>query len=211
MARGRPPAYTREQVVDASIRLADADGLDAVTMRRVAAQIGAGAMSLYTYVPDREHLIDLMVDAVAAESALPALTGDWRADLFALFSAQRDLMHRHPWLPGALSGRAMTGRNLLAFLEHGLGALEPTGLPGATRMTLIGMFTGFVATYVTGERAGVTTSAEQAAQITSVVAGGDFPRLAAVVAENGGPAPDFTRVADWVITGLVRQAGDSMP
>ncbi|MEV6303981.1 TetR/AcrR family transcriptional regulator C-terminal domain-containing protein [Actinoplanes sp. NPDC051861] len=209
MARGRPPAYTREQVVDASIRLADADGLDAVTMRRVAAEIGAGAMSLYTYVPDREHLIDLMVDAVAGEPDLPALTGDWRADLFALVSAQRDLMHRHPWLPGALTGRGMAGRNMLGLLEHGLGAMEPTGLPGATRMALLGMFTGFVASYVTSELAGASTGEDQAAQIGSAVAGGDFPRLAAVVAEGGGPVLNFARVADWVINGLVRQAGDS--
>ncbi|MFC7527475.1 TetR/AcrR family transcriptional regulator [Actinoplanes sp. GCM10030250] len=210
MARGRPPAYTRDQVVDAAVRLADADGLDAVTMRRVAAEIGAGAMSLYTYVPDRERLIDLMVDAVAGEPELPALTGDWRADVFALVSTQRDLMHRHRWLPGALAGRGVSGRNLLGYLEHGLGAMEPTGLPGTTRMALIGMFTGFVASYVTGELAGDPTGTEQAAQIGAVVASGDFPRLAAVFAEGGGgTGPDFAVVADWVITGLVRQAGDS--
>lgn len=53
MPRGRPPLRNREQVLAAAVRLADADGLDAVTMRRVASEIGAGAMSLYTYVPDR--------------------------------------------------------------------------------------------------------------------------------------------------------------
>lgn len=201
--------HSREQMVAAAIRLADADGLDAVTMRRVAAEIGAGAMSLYTYVPDREHLIDLMVDAVASEPELPALTGDWRADLFALVAMQRDLMRRHRWLPGALTGRGLTGRNLLGYLEHGLGAMEPTGLPGATRMVLLGMFTGFVASYVTSEFAGAATGEQQAAQIGAAVASGDFPRLAAVFAEGGGPAPDFARAADWVITGLVRQARDS--
>jgi AcrR family transcriptional regulator len=196
--------------VAAAIRLADADGLDAVTMRRVAAEIGAGAMSLYTYVPDREHLIDLMVDEVAGEPRLPGLTGDWRADLYALVAMQRDLMHRHRWLPGALAGRALTGRNLLGYLEHGLAAMEPTGLPGATRMALIGLLTGFVASYVTSEQTGLASAEDQAAQIGAAIAGGDFPRLAGVFAEGGGePAPDFARVADWVITGLVRQAGDS--
>jgi AcrR family transcriptional regulator len=210
VARGRPPAYTREQVVDAAIRLADADGLDAVTMRRVAAEIGAGAMSLYTYVPDREHLIDLMVDAAAGEPELPPVTGDWRADVCALLATQRELMHRHRWLAGALAGRGLAGRNLIGFLEHGLAALEPAGLPGATRMALLGMVTGFVATYVTSEFAGASTGTEQAAQLGAAVAGGDFPRLAAVFAEGeAGPAPDFARIAVWVVTGLVRQAADS--
>lgn len=193
----------------AAIRLADGDGLDAVTMRRVAAEIGAGAMSLYTYVPDREHLIDLMVDVVAGEPELPELTGDWRADLYALAAMQRDLMHRHAWLPGALAGRGLAGRNLLGYLEHGLAALESTGLPGATRMTLIGLLTGFVGSYVTSEQTGAATGEEQAAQIGAAVASGDFPRLAGVVAEGGGAAPTFDRVADWVISGLVRQARDS--
>ena len=62
MARGRPPAYSRDQVVEAAIRIADAEGLPAVTMRRVATEIGAGAMSLYTYVPTRERLLEAAND-----------------------------------------------------------------------------------------------------------------------------------------------------
>ncbi|MFD0521024.1 TetR/AcrR family transcriptional regulator [Paractinoplanes durhamensis] len=71
MARGRPPAHTRDQVVDAAIRLADTEGLAAVSMRRIATEIGAGAMSLYTYVPDKDRLLDLMVDRVGASMEKP--------------------------------------------------------------------------------------------------------------------------------------------
>jgi AcrR family transcriptional regulator len=204
MPRGRPPAYTREQVVTAAIAVADTDGLEAVTMRRIATEIGAGAMSLYTYVPDREHLIDEMVDAVAGEPVPPAVTGDWRADLLALTVMQRDLMLAHPWLHGVLAGRRLTGRNLLGFLEHGLRALEPAGLPGVTKMTLLGLLTGFVASYVSSELAGGSGSAAE--DIGAAVAGGAFPALQKALAEGGGPVPDFPRIADWLIAGLVEQA-----
>ncbi|GIE84559.1 TetR/AcrR family transcriptional regulator [Actinoplanes regularis] len=203
MPRGRPPAYTREQVLAAAITVADTEGLEAVTMRRIATEIGAGAMSLYTYVPDREHLIDLMVDRVAGEPVPPAVTGDWRADSLALVAMQRDLMLAHPWLPRVLAGRRITGRNLLGFLEHGLRALEPAGLPGITKMTLLGLFTGFVASYVTGELAGAASSVEE---IGAAVASGDFPQLARVLSEGGGAPPDFRMIADWMIAGLVEQA-----
>src|SRR3954464_12647728 len=115
MARGRPPAYTRDQVVEAAIRLADAEGLAAVTMRRIATEIGAGAMSLYTYVPDKDRLLDLMVDRVGPDAPAVSLSGDWRADMVALAASQRALMLAHPWLPAALPNRRLTGRNTLAY------------------------------------------------------------------------------------------------
>ncbi|WP_436527414.1 TetR/AcrR family transcriptional regulator [Actinoplanes sp. HUAS TT8] len=204
MPRGRPPAYTRDQVLAAAVTVADAEGLEAVTMRRIATEIGAGAMSLYTYVPDREHLIDLMVDRVAGEPVPPAVTGDWRADLLALTAVQRELMLAHPWLPYVLAGRRLTGRNLLSFLEHGLRALAPAGLSGITKMTLLGLVTGFVASYVTSELAGA--SDDVAAELGLAVASGDFPELAGAFAEGGGSPPDFRTIADWMITGLVEQA-----
>lgn len=78
-------------------RTADADGLDAVSMRRVPAESGSGTMSLYNYVPRKEDLHELMVDAVSAEYDLSApLTGDWRAGVLALARQSRDLMRRHP-------------------------------------------------------------------------------------------------------------------
>lgn len=68
--RGRRPAFSREAITAAAVALADAEGIDAVTMRRVAAEVGAGAMSLYSYAPDKETLLDLMIDHVSGE--LPA-------------------------------------------------------------------------------------------------------------------------------------------
>jgi len=207
MARGRPPAYTRDQVVEAAIRIADVEGLPAVTMRRVATEIGAGAMSLYTYVPTRERLLDLMVDRVGAGTRPVEITGDWRADLLALAGAQRALMLTHPWLPAALPNRQLTGTNTLAYLERGLAALAPTGLDGPTKMEIIALITGFVAAYVLGEVAGTTPAEEQVALLAEAVTSGDFPHLAAALSAGGEVRePSFERLAGWTINGLVEQA-----
>jgi AcrR family transcriptional regulator len=207
MARGRPPAYTRDQVVQAAIRVADAEGLAAVTMRRVATEIGAGAMSLYTYVPTRDRLLDLMVDRVGADTRPIEITGDWRADLLALAGAQRALMLAHPWLPAALPNRQLTGTNTLAYLERGLAALAPTGLDGPTKMEIIALITGFVAAYVMGEAAGRTPTEDQVTLLAEAVTSGDFPHLAAALSAGGeAREPSFERIAGWTINGLVEQA-----
>ncbi|WP_250007354.1 TetR/AcrR family transcriptional regulator [Actinoplanes sp. M2I2] len=211
MARGRPPAHTREQVVDAAIGIADVEGLAAVTMRRIAQDIGAGAMSLYTYVPDKDHLVDLMVDRVGGTVTPVPITGDWRTDLLALAGSQRALMRAHPWLPAALPNRRLIGRNMLTYLEQGLAALDPTGLPAPVKLEIIALITGLVATFVTAELAGSAPAPEQVALIGEAVAGGGLPHLAAALAEgaqgSGPPGePDFDRLAGWTITGLVTQA-----
>jgi len=203
VARGRPPAHSRDQVVDAAIAIADAAGLGAVTIRRIAADLGAGAMSLYTYVPDKDRLVDLMVDRVAGRTPLPVLSGDWRADLFALVRGQRTMMREHPWVTEALPNRPLTGTNLLAYLERGLAALAPTDLAGAAKMEVLALLTGFVASYVANERTSVEDLPQRVEELRTAVASGAFPQLAAVFAEGGGSAPDFDRIARRMINGLV--------
>lgn len=147
--RGRKPTYSREAITEAAVALADAEGIEAVTMRKVAERAGAGVMSLYSYAPDKETLLHLMVDHVSGE--LPttgALTGDWRADLKAIARLQRAHMLRHRWLPAALSTRRVPGPNTLAFLEHALAALRPAGLDGAAKLEIFAQLTGFVAGHV---------------------------------------------------------------
>ncbi len=216
MARGRPPTHTREQVVDAAVALADAEGLGAVTIRRVAAEVGAGTMSLYTYVRDKDRLVDLMVDRVGGTRARLRATGDWHADLLALVSAQRDLMLRHPWLPAALPNRPLTGAAALGHLEDGLAALAPTALTATAKMEVLGLLTGFVATYVTHEiavaDAGTTPPEQQeerVAELRAAVATGAYPHLAAALAAPPDPAatPDFGRIAARMVTGLVTAFG----
>jgi AcrR family transcriptional regulator len=175
-------------------------------MRRLAAELGTGVMSLYTYVRDKDDLVDQMVDLVSAVDPEPG-----EPDLLTLVRLQRDLMLRHPWLPVALPNRRLTGENTLRSLERGLAALAPTGLPGPAKMEILALLTGFVAGYVTHElaqaQAGLTDPErirEQVAQLQAAVAGGAYPHLARVLAENATALPPtFDTIAQRMINGLL--------
>ena len=131
--RGPRPRYSQREVALAAVAIADADGIDRVTFRAVAARLGVGVMSLYNYVPDKQALVYAMVEEVAAELRLPEPTGEWRADVHSLAREQRDLLHRHPWLVTESSHLQPLGPSVLALLEWALGVLEPTGLPAQER------------------------------------------------------------------------------
>ncbi|PWI08685.1 regulator [Streptomyces sp. NWU339] len=210
--RGRKPAYSREAITAAAVALADAEGLEAVTMRKVAAQVGAGVMSLYSYAPDKETLLNLMVDHVSGElPTTDTLTGDWRADLKAVAHLQRALMLRHPWLPAALSTHRTPGPHTLAFLERALTALRPTGLDGAAKLEVFAQLTAFVAGHTAHEIAQATASrspdraAAEARYLAAVAADGRHPELAEALSSPGRPlAPEatFTRFLNRLIDGL---------
>lgn len=213
--RGRKPAFSREVITAAAVTLADAEGLNAVTMRRVAAEVGTGVMSLYSYAPDKETLLELMVDHVSAElapgTADSPLTGDWRADLKSVGHLQRAQMLRHPWLPLALPTRRSLGPNSLAFLEHALAALRPTGLDGATKLEVFSQLTGFVSGYVGHEVARARAAdhpdhlAVEVRYLAAVAADGEHPELAEALAAPPRPlSPDamFTRFLDRLVDGL---------
>ncbi|MFF0114761.1 TetR/AcrR family transcriptional regulator C-terminal domain-containing protein [Streptomyces prasinus] len=210
--RGRKPAYSREAITAAAVALADAEGLEAVTMRKVAAQVGAGVMSLYSYAPDKETLLHLMVDHVSGE--LPVtdpLTGDWRADLKAVAHLQRALMLRHPWLPAALSAQRVPGPRTLAFMERALTALRPTGLDGAAKLEVFAQLTAFVAGHAAHEIAQAAASrtparaAAEAHYLAAVAADGHHPELAEALSAPGRPiTPEatFARFLDRLVDGL---------
>jgi len=214
--RGPRPRHTRQDVAQAAIAIADADGIDKVTFRAVAARLGVGAMSLYSYVPDKQALVYAMVEEVAAELRLPELTGDWRADLHAFAGEQRVLLQRHPWLITEASHLQPLGPGILTQLDWALGALEPVGLSAPERLMTIAMLNWFVSGIVRGElamRAAPPTdsaqAAEQARQLGELLASGRFPRFAAAVAQAGPPTPaadplsHFDRLLDRILDGLV--------
>ncbi|MGW1892594.1 TetR/AcrR family transcriptional regulator [Streptomyces sp. NPDC002004] len=210
--RGRKPSFSREAITTAAVTLADAEGIEAVTMRRVAAEVGAGVMSLYSYAPDKETLLELMVDHVAGElTVTDPPTGDWRADMKAIAHLQRAHMLRHPWLPAALSTRRVPGPNTLAFLEHALAALRPAGLDGAAKLEVFSQLTAFVAGQVAHEIAQSAASrsrdraAAEARYLAAVASDGHHPELAEALSAPGRPlTPEaiFTRFLNRLIDGL---------
>jgi AcrR family transcriptional regulator len=126
---GPRQGLTLDQVVAAAISLADAGGLDAVTMRRVAGNLGVVPMTLYTYVPGKAELLDLMLDAAYAQMPRADTTGQpWRRRVTAIAAENRALFDAHPWAAAISTIRPPLGPGLMAKYEHELSALEGLGL-----------------------------------------------------------------------------------
>lgn len=140
----RARGLTREDIVAAAIAVADAEGTEAVSMRRIARELGTGAMSLYWHVASKDELQMLMCDAVQAE--LPEPSGDWRADLAASAHTTRAALMRHPWAIDYLISGPPVGPRDARNAERMMAALDKSGLDTET-VAWIGMT---VATYVAG-------------------------------------------------------------
>jgi AcrR family transcriptional regulator len=146
--RGRPskgpkPGLSLERIVSAAVQVAASEGLAAVSMSRVAAELGSSAMSLYRYVAAKDELLSLMVDAVLG--APPAASdADWRSGLSRWAWAYHEVLRGHPWvLRIPISAPAVTP-NQTAWLETGLSALGDTGLPESEKLSVMLLVSGFV-------------------------------------------------------------------
>jgi AcrR family transcriptional regulator len=142
----RVRSLSRDEIVKAAITVADAEGSQAISMRRIARELNAGAMSLYWHVSSKDELLDFMLDAVEGEQQSPPVTGDWRADLTAMARTQRAVLHRHEWLMDFIGGRPPLGPNTLRNLERSLGMIDTLGLDTVTALNLLAT----VGTYVMG-------------------------------------------------------------
>ena len=127
--RGPKQGLTVDAVVDAATALADAEGLDALTMRKVAQALGVVAMTLYTYVPGKAELLDLMLDAAYTRMPRTSLADlPWRDRLGAVAHDNRTLFETHPWAAGVSTTRPLLGPGQMAKYEHELTALDGLGL-----------------------------------------------------------------------------------
>lgn len=143
--RGRKPGMTVDRIVRAAVEIADADGLDALTMRRVADELGVGTMSLYRYLPGKAELYELMLDTVMGEGGL--LEHDpkgWRASLANFARQSLAGYRRHPWLLEASLSRGIMGPNQTAVLDRLLHLLDGLGLTNGQRMAVVGLVVSYV-------------------------------------------------------------------
>jgi AcrR family transcriptional regulator len=134
-----------DRIVATAVRLADAEGLSAVSMRRVAAELGVAAMTLYGHVPGKGELVDLMLDSVLGElfpDGPPA--GKWRARLEAVARENWNLFLRHPWAVHLATGRPPLGPQLVRKYELELRAVDGLGLEEVQMDLLVTLLNGFV-------------------------------------------------------------------
>jgi AcrR family transcriptional regulator len=186
---GRPAQRSRAEITAAAVSIADREGLDAVSMRRLAAGLGTGAASLYRYVETREELLDLMTDAVGGEYKFTEPSGDWLADLVAIGEQSRAILRRHPWLAGLTTTRPVLGPNGITLLEQVLIALAPHPADIPTKLEAFAMLNGITALFVQYETAGGSAMQQRhIAYLQHAIASGEHPRLAELLSQ-GPPAP----------------------
>jgi AcrR family transcriptional regulator len=148
-ARGRGrhgQGLSREEIVDAAIAIADSEGAEAVSMRRIAQVLRAGAMSLYWHLANKEHLLELMLDALMADVEVPEPTGDWKNDLRVQARSTRNVLLRHNWVIDFITARPALGPNTLRNLDKSLATLDRLEVDTATAMNILQT----VGTYVSG-------------------------------------------------------------
>ncbi|KOX23201.1 hypothetical protein ADK67_21470 [Saccharothrix sp. NRRL B-16348] len=137
-ARGPRRGLTMERIVAAAIRIAETEGLAALSMRRVAVELGVGTASLYTYLPGKAELEALMADSIGADDPLPDdWPGDWRAKLEAWARNDHEGYRKHPWVLQLVATVAAPGPNLLRWMDSALRVLEGTGLTEAEKMAVV--------------------------------------------------------------------------
>ncbi|HEX2314117.1 MAG TPA: TetR/AcrR family transcriptional regulator [Thermomonospora sp.] len=126
----RSQPLSRERIVAEAVALLDEEGLERLTMRRLAERLGTGSTTLYWHVTTKDDVLDLALDAVFGEARVPdGSSGDWRADVTAMMHEWRAAMLRHPWT-GVLLGRPLMGPNVLERTEFLHAALARAGLGG---------------------------------------------------------------------------------
>lgn len=189
----RRPRFTRDEIAETAVRIADAEGIDALSMRRLAAELGAGTMTLYHYVRTKDELLTLVTDAVMAEVVLPAdqLPDDWRAAVTAIAHSSRAALERHPWVFDIVDDPAI-GPNGVRHFDQSLQAVE--SLPGtlADKLDVIFVVDEYVFGHALHARNNYTDRGEQPEDdaallgyVQELTKSGEYPRLAALIAEHG--------------------------
>jgi AcrR family transcriptional regulator len=194
--RGPRPGLSADVIVDAAIRLADAEGLEGVSMARVAAKLGFTTMSLYRYVSSKEELLQLMWNASAVGAEALVLEGDgWRARLRMWCVGQRDLLDRHAWLTQMPMAAPPVAPNSLAFVERGLETMDGTPLADADKLRFLGLISSYTMSEARMANDAVRAARDAAAAAAAGAGDGDG-------GGGGEPAPP------WTFDALLRELAD---
>ena len=168
---------TREKIATVALAIADKEGFEAVSMRRVAQELEVGTMSLYYYVKTKEDLIAVMDDALLSEAVLPSLPKGWQRAMIEIAKRTHSVFIRHPWALAAMLS-APPGLNAMRHMEQCLEALAETSMTEQQKITLLATVDDFVFGHALREAA--TDAAIDIEFAAAQLATGAFPRLAEV-------------------------------
>jgi AcrR family transcriptional regulator len=210
-AADRRPALTRQQVVTAAVELADRDGIESISMRRLAQALGVEAMSLYTHVRNKEDLLDAIADTVIG--LIPVEAGaDWRASLREMALGARGVMLRHPWAPRVIETRDNPGPAAVAYINAELGVLREAGFSVAQTHQALHLLGSRALGFTQELFAGPAGTDPGPAPSLPAEFAAAFPyaaEMAVAVAHGGvlGPCDDdgeFALGLDFILDGLAR-------
>jgi AcrR family transcriptional regulator len=186
----RRPRFTREQIAAVALRIADAEGFEAVSMRRIASELDAGTMTLYHYVRTKDELVALMDDAIMAEMLVPDedLPDDWRGALALIARTTRATLGRHPWGLHSLQDASL-GPNAMRHFEQSLAAVAGTPLDVTDKFALLAIVDEYVFGHAlrsreVGSRAATSEADAEAARAFAAeqLETGRFPHTEALAA-----------------------------
>jgi AcrR family transcriptional regulator len=196
----RRPRFSRDQITATALRIADVNGFEAVTMKRIATELGAGTMSLYYYVRTKADVVALMQDAILADLLFPddELPSGWREAVTVIARRTRDVLLAHPWSIASLN-QAQFGPNAMRHIEQSLAALDQLDLDPAAKLSLWGIVDDYVfgSALHTIETRTRTVQAQHNPQLLAdaltfgqqQLATGQFPRLQALYQQQAESDP----------------------
>jgi AcrR family transcriptional regulator len=217
MSRDRSSLLTRREIAAAAFAVAEAENLQAVSIKRVAGRLGIPAIRLEGYLADRAELLDLMVDEALGEVEIAGIpeTADWRSQLWQIATALRGAVQRRPWLSGLLGLRPPSGPNGLRFTERCLQAMAFLGTDIGTAAQCVesvivfvcgSVRPGAVAVPVRRPNAPAALAAYLAAEVTPQA----YPRLSQLLANPSALSPDeaFAAGLTYLLSGMAGELAD---
>jgi AcrR family transcriptional regulator len=210
------PRLNRERVLQAAVALADAGGLDGLSMRKLGEDLGVEAMSLYTHVAGKDDLLDGMTDAVFAEIDLPVGGQDWRTAMRERAISARAALSRHPWAIALMQSRTSPGPATLRHHDAVIGALRLSGFSVELTAHAFSVLDAYVYGFALQQQSLPFETAEEAAEVGRLMAArmpaDQYPHLAEFTVEHVlQPGYDygaeFELGLDLILDGLDRARG----
>ena len=215
-ANGRAP-LSRERVLRAAVALADAHGIDSLTMRRLGEELSVEAMSLYKHVANKSDLLDGMTDAVFGEIELPEIGSEWRTAMRDRAISARDVLRRHPWAISLMESRSSPGPANLRHHDAVSGVLLGAGFSSAETTHAYNLLDSYIYGFVLQETTLPFGTPEEmealAGSMIQVSSPDEYPHLRTVATEllaaGFAYADEFEFGLDLILDGLERrQAGE---
>ena len=208
--RADRPALNRQRVLAAAVAVADREGIEPLTMRRLGQELGVEAMSLYNHVANKDDVLDGMVDLVVAEIEVPGEGTDWRTAMRDRAVSAHEVLLAHPWAATQITSRFNIGPGMMAYLDATLGRLFEGGFSVAGALDAWNVLDSHIYGF-TLQELGLPFEASEASSVSADVLAGfpvdEFPHLARVLSEIAGAGrdEDFTFGLELILEGLERQ------